>query len=100
LFELAATKTSGYMSPSILYWRDFSAGYLAELCRMPESALSRDGEKPVDTVVEPPDRQQLEAMVSSVPPMRGAEYLSVDLLLDLWNDLDEWIRDKISASDE
>lgn len=100
LFELAATKTSGYISPSVSYWRDFSARYLTELCRTPEPSLGGDRRKIIENGVEAPDPQQLEFMVSRVPPMRGAEYLSEELLLRFWNDLDEWVRSEISASNE
>jgi non-specific serine/threonine protein kinase len=96
LFALAATKLEGHVTPSVSYWREFSNQYLAELCRTPESSLNGHGVE----AIEPPPASDLEMMLSRVPPMKGAEYLNVEMLLILWEDLDSWVRREISASGE
>jgi hypothetical protein len=68
LFELAASRADTPTSPSVSYWREFSCRYLTELCRTPEFSGNR-----VETI-EPPRSAEIETMLISVPPMRGAEY--------------------------
>jgi len=96
LFALAATKLEGHVTLSVSYWREFSSQYLTELCRTPECSLNGSGLK----AIEPATVPQLELMLSSVPPMRGAEYLNVEILQSLWMDLDAWVRKEISACDD
>lgn len=96
LFALAATKLEGHVTPSVSYWREFSNRYLTELCRTPEHSLNGHRLE----AIEPPALPEMEMMLSSVPPMRGAEYLNVDMLIRLWSDLDSWVRKEISGSAE
>ncbi len=37
-------------------------------------------------------------MLNDVPPMRGAEYLTIDHLVNMWNNLDSWVRTEVEAS--
>ena len=39
-------------------------------------------------------------MLLSAPPMQGGEYLSTEVLRDLWVDLDAWVRKEIAASED
>lgn len=94
LFALAAARPSTLMSPSVSYWREFSCRYLSELCRTPESSFDEQN------VTEPPPLPELEAMLSSAPFMRGAEYLNSEMLLNFWNEIDSWVRKEVSSSGE
>ncbi|MDA0348538.1 MAG: DEAD/DEAH box helicase [Verrucomicrobia bacterium] len=89
LFALAATKPSSPLPPSVAYWQDFASLYLTELCRTPESEGAR-----LDPI-EPPTSSERNDLFLSAPPMRGGEYLSPDSFVDLWNDLDGWVREEI-----
>jgi SNF2 family DNA or RNA helicase len=89
LFTLAATKPTSPLSPSFAFWRDFANLYLTELCRTPES-----GGAQLDPI-DPPASSERDTLFLSAPPMRGGEYLSPDKLLDLWKDLDGWVRKEI-----
>ncbi len=93
LFALAARSSSSPLSPSVTYWREFACLFLTELCRTPE--LADKGLKSI----EAPPLPELEMMLSSMPPMRGAEYLNVEMLRNFWNELDSWVFEAVSSSD-
>ncbi len=92
LFALAATRPEAPPPPSFAFWRDFACRFLTQLCRTPESIGDR-----LDPI-EPPLESELAVMRLSTPPMQGAEYLSVEGLVDLWMQLDAWTRQQIAAS--
>ncbi|HEY9772546.1 MAG TPA: DEAD/DEAH box helicase [Planktothrix sp.] len=92
LFVLGASKPDAFLAPSLAFWRQFAGLYLTELCKIPEGSFDSS------TMIEPSDIADLEELLSRVPPMRGAEYLSFTIMLDIWRVLDEWIRQSISNS--
>jgi non-specific serine/threonine protein kinase len=92
LFVLGATQPERHLSPSLNYWREFSCLYLREICRTPESDNGQ-----LSGFLPPPE-QELEDMLANVPPMRGAEYLTMDMLIELWNGLNDWVRDEVDSS--
>jgi SNF2 family DNA or RNA helicase len=92
LLALAATRPDAPPPPSFSFWREFACRYLTQLCRTPESGASR-----VDAI-EPPAESELAAMLLNVPPMQGAEYLSVEVLRGLWAELDTWTGTEIAGS--
>jgi non-specific serine/threonine protein kinase len=94
LFALAATRPEAPPSPSLAFWCDFACRYLTRLCRTPESVGHRID--PIDA----PAEAELSGMLLSAPPIHGAEYLSVEVFVDLWTQLDAWVRQQISASKE
>jgi non-specific serine/threonine protein kinase len=94
LFALAATRPGVPPPPSLSYWRDFACRYLTQLCRTPESVDK--GLKPI----EPPFESELATMLLSVAPMQGAEYLSIEVLGNLWNELDAWTREQVTDSED
>ncbi len=94
LFALGVMKSSGSLPASLGYWQEFARRYLTALCQSPP-ANGGDIEP-----IEPPGAGVLASMLLSVPPMKGAEYLSVEVLLTLWNDLDAWVRGQVRQSPE
>ena len=92
LFAMGATQPDGHTSSSLNYWREFSCLYFKEICRTPEESNGQS------TNTVPPLMHELEEMLANVPPMRGAEYLTIDHLVDLWNSLDAWVRAEVVAS--
>ncbi len=90
LFALAAERIPGPVSPSVAYFRDFAAHYLAQLCQTPEVAGTEVASVPA------PDPQWLASFVSDAPPIQGGEYLSADRLLRLWQELDAWVLAEVS----
>ncbi len=94
LFSLAAARPEAPPPPSLAFWRDFACCYLTRLCRTPESVGHR-----IDPI-EAPAEAELAVMLLSAPPIHGAEYLSVEVLVDLWTQLDTWVRQQVAASKE
>ncbi len=92
LFALAVERLEAPLAPSLAYWRDFAGRYLTELCHTPEGTDSR-----IDAI-PPPASPELATMLLSVPPMQGAEYLTENALVDVWSDLDAWVRGQVASS--
>ena len=92
LFVLATEKFEIPLAPSYVYWRDFAARYVTELCHTPESDSVRF------VPIPPPVSSELATLLLSVPPMQGAEYLTEEALRNVWEDLDAWTRHQIASS--
>ena len=65
------------------YWREFGARYVTALCALP--GIGERGTKPPVPI---PADGELDKMAAAVPPMTGAEYLTVSVLADLWQGMD------------
>jgi len=89
LFTLAASENSMDLPASLRYWRDFSGQYLSERCLLTPT----DPQQP--DPIEPLSAAQTTHLLSSVPPMRGAEYLSASVLLEIHALLDSWVCEQI-----
>lgn len=94
LLALAALASGSELSAPLAFWQGFARQYLTALCQTPEVAGQRI------EPLESPDQEQLERTLASVPPMRGAEYLSVEALEAIWRDLDAWVRGQLSRFDD
>jgi superfamily II DNA or RNA helicase len=92
LLALAATRPELPPPPSFAFWRDFACRYLTQLCRTPEAVGNR-----LDPI-QAPEESQLAVMLLATPPMQGAEYLNTETLVELWTQLDTWVRREIVAS--
>jgi len=82
LFLLAAETDPARCSPTMRFWRDVAALYLTRLCHIP-------GAETLATVEEPAWSERA-AWVMNAPPMSGGEYLSPELLEDIWGALAQW----------
>ncbi|MCC7462056.1 MAG: ATP-dependent helicase, partial [Gammaproteobacteria bacterium] len=89
LLQLGACEVGAVLPPVFAYWREFAARYVAALCATPDGAR---------VAVEPPDAAALESIIADAPPMRGAEYLSPDVLLELWSLLDGAVHAALAES--
>src|SRR5271165_857834 len=83
LLWLGANGFGAAMPPVLSYWRDFGARYVTALCALPNIDAERT--KPS---VPLPAAAELQAIAAGVPPMIGAEYLTADVLGDLWAQTD------------
>jgi len=83
LLHLGANEAGTGLSPVLAFWREFAARYVSLLCALPDLGEARS--KPAVSCL--PDAE-LETFVASVPPMLGAEYLRVPVLVDLWRSID------------
>src|SRR5206468_7995648 len=77
LLLLATDALTLALSPSLTYWRDFARGYLQRLCH---TGGVDSGSAPLLSS----DRDALSAFLQGAPPMRGGEFLTLDLLEELW----------------
>lgn len=92
VFCLATLPANAQLTPGLSFWQQFGRRYLERLCQTPELTAAR-----LDPI-NPPDQTTLARTVASAPPMRGGEYLNVPALERIWRDLDQWIREQVSAS--
>lgn len=82
LLRLGAAEVGRVLPPVFTYFRDLGTRFVTALCTRPDA----DGQ---GVELPPPPRNDLEAMALAAPIMSGAEYLTADLLLDLWTAIGE-----------
>ncbi len=90
LLHLATTELQTSLPPPLAYARDFARLYLTRLCQTPV-----DGASGTVPPVAPPSQTDLAFQVLQAPPMQGCEYLSFDVLLSWWSELDTLVRSEI-----
>ena len=88
LFYLGATQVASVLPPVLAWWRDFAVRYVTALCAAAEDA---------EIGIAAPERQVLDALMADAPPMRGAEYLTTQVLGTLWVELDTALRVELAA---
>ena len=89
LLHLGATEVGTVLPPALAWWRDFASRYVTALCATPEDA---------GIAVAAPDDQVLYALIADAPPMRGAEYLTTQVMDTLWAELDTALRAELAAA--
>jgi superfamily II DNA or RNA helicase len=83
LLCLGADEVGTVLPPVLSYWRELGARYVTALCALP--GIGEGGTKPPVPV---PVDGQLDTMAAAGPPMTGAEYLTAEVLADLWKGID------------
>ena len=83
ILQLAARHPGETLPPSVAFFRDLGALFLARACAAPEAASH---ELPAD---------ELSRLASQAPPMAGGEYLRPATLEALWADLDAALRSEL-----
>lgn len=81
LLRLGAGEVGQALPPVFVWWRDFAARYIAALCV--HAAGAEDSAALPE--VPPPDAAELGVLVLTAPLMPGAEYLTAEILRDLWH---------------
>ncbi|MCC7327177.1 MAG: DEAD/DEAH box helicase [Burkholderiales bacterium] len=87
LLHLGGVEVGSALPPSWAWWRDFAARYVTALCATPEGGA-----------VAAPGDEALGTLIADAPPMRGAEYLTTQVLTALWAELDAALRDGLGAA--
>ena len=77
LIRIAGQKLSPEVDDSVLYWKGFTEHFIRALC---QTASENESELQID----PPAADELSDIILNAPPIRGAEYLSLDVLRALW----------------
>jgi non-specific serine/threonine protein kinase len=91
LLRLGGAEVGRVLPPVLTYWRDFGSRYVTALCTRPDVA-----ERQVE--IPPPSDGELEGLASGAPEMRGAEYLTVEVLRALWDEMGEAVAAEIGES--
>jgi len=89
LLLLGATEVGSVLPANWAWWRSFAARYVTGLCATPPEGV---------IAVATLDTATLESLIADAPPMLGVEYLSPQVLAQLWSDLDAALRLELSAS--
>ena len=89
LFTLAAEKLDRGDSPTLRYWRELAERYLTSLCHIPGAAETFD--------VEPPSPADYGSLILTAPPMQGGEYLSEEVLRNVWEALNRWVQETVAS---
>lgn len=84
LFALAAQKLDCAGHAGMRYWQEWGERFVGALCHLPEETG--------DFSVPAPSEAERASFVLEAPPMRGGEYLSPEVLLKIWQDLERWAR--------
>ena len=92
VFQLGAAEVAAALPPTLAFWRDFGRLFVTKLCGL------ADLEEKRETFTVPVPREELSRLAATAPPMRGGEYLSVDVLERLWGDLEDACRTELRES--
>ncbi len=82
IFTLAGRKEKVEEHPVLSYWQQLGEKYINALCHLPP--------KSVEISVKKPPVAYFQEMILEAPPMFGGEYLSVEVLQDIWEQLARW----------
>ncbi|TVQ98339.1 MAG: DEAD/DEAH box helicase [Desulfovibrionales bacterium] len=105
LFLLAARGDTG-PSPTLRFWARVAADYLTRLCHAPDARARFDPDEPPKAWLrqqaqpprlQPPAPAQFQAWTDAAPPMVGGEYLSPELLAQVWDDLAAWAEETMAG---
>ncbi len=83
LLQLGAATVGSPLPAAFSYWRELGARYVTAVCTWPDSA-----EPGRDHHVPAPPAAELERIAAGAPAMVGAEYLTADVVLQLWSELE------------
>ena len=89
LLHLGTAEIGRILPPAWAWWRDFAARYVTALCATPE-----DGEIAVVT----PATKDFDALIADAPPMTGGEYLTPDVLVTLWGEIDTALHQELATA--
>jgi non-specific serine/threonine protein kinase len=88
LLHLGAAEVATALPPLWAFWRDFAVRYVTALTATPEEG---------EIAVAAPDALALETLCLDAPPMTGAEYLTPEVLLALWADIESAVKGELVA---
>ena len=85
LMWLGAVEVGQALPPLFVWWRDFAALYVGSLC-LQASGMEAEARGMLPNVPAP-TAAELSSLVLTAPIMAGAEYLTQDVLLALWDEI-------------
>ena len=81
LLHLGAAEVETSLDPTLSFWRELGHEFVRSVCG------ARNPMTPDEVIIPDPDERALAAMAATVPPMRGGELVSLELLRRLWGEL-------------
>ncbi|PTY02997.1 ATP-dependent helicase [Verrucomicrobia bacterium LW23] len=90
LIELGGHSLRAGADASELFWKSVADSYIRALCHVPEGARFAD--------LPAPEAAVLAEWTLTVPPMRGAEYVSPAMLRELWARLNAWTGARVAEA--
>src|SRR5229473_5242609 len=96
LVWLGAAEVGQAFPPLFVWWRDFAALYVGSLC-LHASGLEA-GERAKLPSLPAPTAAELSSLVLTAPIMPGAEYLSEEVLLALWDEMERACAASLAAA--
>ena len=96
LVRLGAAEVGQALPPLFVWWRDFAARYVGALCLHASGVDAEAPRKAAD--VPPPTAAELSSLVLTAPIMPGAEYLTEDVLLALWDEMERAFAASLAAA--
>ncbi len=109
LLQLGAAEVGHLLPPAFAWWRAFAARYVAALCLHAPTVgpgvatsvdqVARPGAAAATLpAIPPPDAGERASLVLTAPMMPGAEYLTSDVLLALWEATEAACADALTAA--
>jgi non-specific serine/threonine protein kinase len=93
LLHLGAVELATPLPPSLAFGRELARLLLTRLCAVPDLA-GEEGSHCIPLQIATP-LAELEELRQGMPPMRGAEYLTMARLEQLWSDLQQAVQSEI-----
>ena len=95
LLQLGAGEVGQFLPPAFVWWRGFSAQYVNALCLLSPRAV----EDTTVPEVPPPTAAERTSLVLTAPMMPGAEYITSDLLLEIWHQIGQALTHSLGAEE-
>src|SRR5260221_2098434 len=96
LVWLGAAEVGQALPPLFAWWRDFAALYVGSLC-LHASGFEAEERVKLPSIPAPP-AAELSSLVLTAPIMAGAEYLTEDVLLALWDEMERAFATSLAAA--
>jgi non-specific serine/threonine protein kinase len=93
LLQLGADEVGTVLPPVLSYWRELGARYVTALCALPDAE-----ERGAKVRLPAPPKEEIEPLAAAAPPMTGAEYLTPEVLLGLWEEINTALETELSES--
>ncbi len=93
LLQLGAGEADSHLPPVLAFWRGFAMCFVAGLCALDGTASAG---KPRN--IPAPTSAELAALIDQAPPMRGGEYLRVEILQSFWQAIERALAVELSES--
>ncbi len=93
LLHLATTELKTDLPQTLAFARGFAQRYVTQLCHLGDAEVLQH-----ESLIPPPNEDELSRLVLDAPPMKGLEYLDSGALEAAWIDLDSLVRAEVAAT--